>query len=52
MLYLIKFFTEAKVCENYMTTWVQQNILKFQVAIDNPKLQQDNYTGARETQSM
>jgi len=38
-LYLIKFFAEAKVCENYVTAWIQQNVLKLQVPVDDPELQ-------------
>lgn len=27
--HLIKLFTQAKVCQNYMTAWIQENILQF-----------------------
>lgn len=37
--HLVKLFTQAKVCQNYVTAWIQENIFQFQVPIDNPELQ-------------
>lgn len=48
-LYLIKLFTEAEVRENYVAARIQQNILKFQVPIDDAELQEGNKAGRRNT---
>lgn len=37
--HLIKLFAEAKVCEDYVTARIQQDILKLQVPVDDAELQ-------------
>lgn len=38
--HLIKLFAEAKVCKHNVTARIQEDILKFQVPIDNAELQE------------
>lgn len=37
--HLIKLFAEAKVCEHDVTARIQEDVLKFQVPIDDAELQ-------------
>lgn len=48
-LHLIKLFAEAKICEDYVTARIQQDILKFQVPVDDAELQKKGRQKGSET---